>query len=256
MTNHALGQAYRLAETISLSDIDILNLGTDGTNLLVLNNGDLTDSVAVFTPTGVLVREFPTGSQFCRGITWDGTSYVFMRGVDARSLRYYRMAPGNGDITGPVGPDINDFAQGLSFDGTSILQSHQAFGDAGVVTAIIAHLDTDNFSTVTQTMLTADTGDQYDGTPVYGVAKHNGQYFLSYSATAKVFRFDTIGNVIGTIDPVDGSHGIVFIGEDLFVADRGEQVIHRFVVVVPEPSAMLLYLFGLAGIWLLTSRSG
>jgi hypothetical protein len=233
MAGPTLSQTYTLVETIPLSGVDILNLSTDGTNLLILNNGDVTDSVAVFTTTGSFLSEFPAESRFCSGITSDGTSYIFTRGAEG----FFRMDPASGQVTGPFGQPGS--ALGLSFDGTHILTSEYATGDNGILIERIYLFDPLDFNNVGSFTLTADTGASFDATPVYGVARHDGEILLNYQGLNRLLRFNAGGNVVGTINVTDGVVGISFVGQNLFVADRGTQAVYRY-VVVPEPTSFLI----------------
>jgi hypothetical protein len=163
------------------------------------------------------------------------------------------MDPDSGQISGSFG--MSGSALGLTFDGMYILTSEYAVGNDGIVTERIYQFDPRTFANVGSFTLTADTGAGFDATPVYGVARHNGEILLSYQEFDKLLRFDAAGNVVGTIQATVSVVGIAFIGEELFVGDRGAGAVYRYVHVVPEPSTLFAICSGLLSLAMQTPRS-
>jgi hypothetical protein len=227
---------YVYSKTISLPGSDILNIGSDGTNLLVLNNGYPTDTLRVYSPSGTLLNEFPTGSLFTTGIAWDGTSYIFAAGQEAAYLHFYKMAT-NGAITSAPGPFYGPFC-GLGFDGTNILMT----GGAGDSITTIQELSPTTYNVVGSITVDAGLGPGANST-VYGVATHSGGLFVSYDSIYKAFVFDSGGNVVQQISDSYVDRGLAFVGNNLYLGDRNNDQVYVY-VPLPEPSALVMLLLG------------
>ncbi len=226
-SSEALATSYRLVETIDMTGYDILNIGTDGSNLLILNNGS-PDSVKIVDLSGSLVNSFNTPSKFNSGITLNGSMIVFANGSDASNKYLREMDPSNGTFSGPLSPNMGS-VMGLGYDGTHILVSYYANGSNGILTTIITKVHAINYTIDGTISVTVDTGTSISATPTYGVAWHNDNLFISFQAVDKVYQFDANLNLIEEIPIItEWPRGITFIKEDLFVADRGAQKIYRY----------------------------
>ncbi len=223
--------AWQLMETIPLNGVDILEIGSDGTNIIVLSNTSGGDRVWVFDPAGnPIVTNLQTGSAFTSGITWNGSSAVFARGSTAGSKRLYEMDLEAGSVTGPFTPVLSPTPMGLGFNGSQIAVAPYANGSGGVLTCEIRLFNAVTYADEGMLSVTFDTGTGISGTPTYGVAWHNGDLFLSLQAVDRVFRFDANLDLIEEIPiATEWPRGIAFVGGDLYVADRGAGVLYHYV---------------------------
>jgi hypothetical protein len=238
-TNSVRAETFQLAGTMNMPGYDILNLASDGSNLLVLNNGS-PDTVKVVDLSGHTLRSFNTPSLFNRGITYNGSKIVFGNGPDYNHAYLREMDPFTGATSAALSPNFG-FINGLAFDGSSILVSDGAGGSFGVLTAVIDRVNPATYQVTGSMSATMDTGTDISGTPVYGIAWHNNSLFLSLQGVDKVYQFDANLILRETIPILpEYNTGLTFVGDDMFVADRGSQVIYRYSPVAPEPSSLIL----------------
>lgn len=222
---------YRLAETIDMSGYDMLNIGSDGTNLLILDN-DSPDRVKVVDTSGILISSFNTPSNFNSGVTFNGSKIIFANGTSASSKYLREMDPVSGSTSGYLGPNLGS-VMGLGFDGANILVSYYANGSNGILTSDITLIDAVTYTNVGTLSVTVNTGTGISATPTYGVAWHSDNLFIALQGVDKVYQFDSMLNLIEEIPILtEWPRGIAFIDDDLFVADRGAQKIYRYEPVV------------------------
>ncbi len=223
----ALATSYTLKETIDMTGYDILNIGSDGTNLLVLNNAS-PDTIEIVDLTGTNLNGFNTPSNFNSGVTFNGSMIVFANGTSASHKYLREMNPSNGSTSGYLSSDLGS-VMGLGFDGSNILVSYYASGANGVLTSVITQIDAITYQVAGTLSVTVDTGTNISATPTYGVAWHNDNLFVAFQAVDKVYQFDSDLDLIEEIPIItEWPRGITFIGDDLFVADRGAQKIYRY----------------------------
>jgi hypothetical protein len=238
----SVASLFTLTNTISLAGVDIANIASDGTHLLVLGNVHQNDPIGIYTPSGQLLQTYQTGLGLS-ALAWTGSNLVALQGVSNDLV--YRISLPSGPNSGPFGVGPFVAPNGLGFDGSDLLFADTAFGTAGVLTVTLHEVDPANFATLGSQSVVINTGTTITGTPVYDVAVHNGDLFLGLGGVNNVYEFSS-GNLVQTI-PVptsSGPGGIAFVGNDMFVADRPNSNIYELSPAIPEPGTYGLALLG------------
>tara|TARA_R110002111_G_scaffold46192_9_gene83259 strand:+ start:2071 stop:2928 length:858 start_codon:yes stop_codon:yes gene_type:complete len=228
---------YYLDSVISINQ-DMLNIGTDGTDLIVLALG-LPGRVQTYDTNGNLLHNYAGTSNYYGAVTWDGTGYVL---AERREKAYYRMSS-TGVVSGPYG-SIDATPTGLTFDGSSLWVSEYAWGVDGILDTTLTRVNPVTFARQGTITVTADTHTDITATPTYGVAWYEGDLFVSFQFVGTVYRFDSDRNLVQEIPlDTDNPRGITVIDGDLFVEDRQLGKIYRY-APVPEPGTLLLLSLG------------
>jgi len=115
----ANGSEWQLVETIQLSNVSILDITSDGTNFIVLDNDYSRDRLGVFNTSGEFIKSFDTWTQYTSGIAWNGEKAVFSAGNSASSKKLYEMDLDTGEVSGPFTESLGHVF-GLGYDGTNI----------------------------------------------------------------------------------------------------------------------------------------
>ncbi len=205
----------------------IENMGTDGSNLLILASTSQTPrvKVRVLDTSGNLKRSFDAPDDV-RAITFN-SSAIILAGDDFNHGRLKAMDP----LTGVISPSFSPYlgiVSGLGFDGSNVWYSYSATGpfcsNCNVtMTANITKLDKNTYAKIGQVNLSLMNVPGYQATLVYGFAWHNGNFFLTAQGMKKLYQFDSAFNFIKETElNTSGADitGIAFIGNYLYVAER------------------------------------
>jgi hypothetical protein len=242
-------QTWSLVSTIDMTGYDILNIASDQSHLFILNNNvsNGPDAIKVVDLQGNFLRSFDTPSAFSIGITYDGTKIVFGSGPDADHTYLRTMDALTGATSVPLSSNLRHL-NGLGCDSTNLLASYAASGSWGVLTSAIDVLDSSTYNLIRTLSVTYDTGTTIGWTPSYGVARHDGDLFLAISGVNEIYRFDH-DLILSERIPVlsHWSNGLTFVGNDLFVAERGAHKIYRY-SPLPEPSTLALTNLAVVGL--------
>ena len=242
--------SYQLTDTIDLPGTSILELTHVGDNLAILNNSTTgNDTVDIFDLSGNPISSYSTPTQYNSGITYNGIDIIFGNGQGATSKYLREMDPTTGTYSGSLTYLGTVF--GLGYDGTNIYATAWATmtgSEQGVLAIPITIIDGASYNIVGSTSVTIDTGTEISSAPTYSIAWHNNILFIAVQGVNQVYQFDASYSLIGQIPIITSSpHGITFIGDDLFVADRGEAQVYRY-SPVPIPPAVWLFGSGLLGL--------
>jgi len=240
-----LSAPFTLTNTISLPGVDIKNIASDGTHLLVLGNVYQNDPIGIYTTSGQLLQTYQTGLAL-GALAWTGSNVVALE-AGANPDLVYRISLPTGPSSGPFGVGPFFYPSGLGFDGSDLLFADNAQGTAGVLTITLHQVNPVNFATVGTQSFVIDTGTNISGTPLYDFAEHNGNLFLGLQGVNNVYEFSNGSLVQSILIPTSfGPRGIAFVGNDLFVADRSSANIYELspTVGAPEPGTYGLALLG------------
>jgi hypothetical protein len=239
----SVASLFTLTNTISLPGVDIKNIASDGTHLLVLGNVHQNDPIGIYTISGQLLQTYQTGLGL-GALAWTGSNLVALQGVSNDLV--YRISLPSGPNSGPFGVGPFVAPNGLGFDGSALLFADTALGTAGVLTVTIHEVDPANFATLGSQSVVINTGTTITGTPVDDVAVHNGDLFLGLEGVNNVYEFSG-GTLVQTIAiPTSfGPRGIAFVGNDMFVVDReNNSNILELSPATPEPGTYGLAVLG------------
>jgi WD40 repeat protein len=236
---------WHLVDTIALNgeNMDILNITTDGQNLIVLSNGQNgnNDEIVQFNLSGERIgNTYSTETGYTSAITWNGQKLVIAKGSAANTNKLYEMDLRTGQIsdafTGSLG-----FVTGLGFNGNDILVN----GSGGC-----SFYNSSYSYNGTPLYYNAQAG-QYVGLtwnvgPAYDMDYHNGDLYIHSAIYGfQVFHLtdNSHAELLGAMNTyIPNPRGIAFIGNDMYIGDRGKNVIYHY--EVPEPATILLFTLG------------
>jgi len=114
-----LSAPFTLTNTISLPGVDIKNIASDGTHLLVLGNVYQNDPIGIYTTSGQLLQTYQTGLAL-GALAWTGSNVVALE-AGANPDLVYRISLPTGPSSGPFGVGPFFYPSGLGFDGSDLL---------------------------------------------------------------------------------------------------------------------------------------
>lgn len=219
---------WQLVEKIQLSNVDILDITSDGTNFIVLSNGDMTDSVSVHSTSGEFIKFFYTWTRYTSGIAWNGRKAVFSSGSSSDSKQLYEMELRMGGISGPYTEPLGTVL-GLGCDGIKIFVT-EGGGDWYFLDAFTySYLGTPQYfnpEAGSFVPLSWWTG------PTYGPDFYDGNlYIASTYEDIKAYSLQSF-NQAELVDEiqidVDWPQGITFMGDDLYIAERHSSLVYHY----------------------------
>lgn len=236
---------YGLKNTLSLPTVDVKDIASDGSNLLVIGNMDPSDTIGIYTTAGQMLSTYQAPGLRLAGLAWTGSDATGLAtGNDPNFL--YRIDLPSGPSSGPqpIGPFLAP--TGIGFDGTNLLVSEYSDNAGGVVTVTLHEFDPASYSNVGTESLIINSGS--GAGPVYDFAVHNGDIFLGIIGFDYVYEFSGGDLVQSILIPTYSPQGIAFVGDDLFVGDRATRSIFELSpVTTPEAGTFwTLVLGGLA----------
>jgi hypothetical protein len=193
---------------------------TDGvSHMALVDNVFFDDTIRVYNSTGGLLSAVSSGLALGT-ITWDGSFYDAIE-AGPNPARLYQFTSAGAFSSGPHSFGPYSSPLGIGFAGGELLLADLATGTAGLLTITLHKVDPVTFSDQGAQVLTINTGTSITSTPVYGIAEHAGDLFLGLQGLNVIYEFSGASLVQQIPIPTLFPRGIGFIGNDLFVADRG-----------------------------------